>query len=779
MNPVELNPENIEAEVQKAIQRIHEEGAVSGIDLEIISYAKYHYPTVLGKYEKKLMFILGLFFKASEAKDVLSLTYQAYANVINDEIGIGLSPVQASIKKLIKENDVFSFSAPTSAGKSHLFRDLILTVDGDIVFVVPSRSLLNEYYIRINEIVERNDDILVLQFIENINRDKTRRRIFVVTPERASELFKFPYGTFNIKLFLYDEAQLSEDSKRGIVFDAFVRRVSKKFPDSKIVFAHPFIENPIAQLEKHSFEKRGNARAYKHQTVGKIYIEKKGAKSYYFSPHVDNCHLILNKKVKIENPVKEIIFKGYPMLVYVSKSKIYKKDFLSEFSEYIPLFVDITHPRALKIIEQVEELLAAKGKHSLIVSLMRKGILVHHGSIPLQVRYLLEQFANAGFSKMCFSTSTLLQGVNMPFYAVWLNGARFSGDLEERELALKNLIGRAGRTTKTKDSFDYGIVIVNDAKGFSSKFNSSTTIKSNSLLDTVDDGGEANEIDEEFKDSLKKDQFDDLYDLPKNRVERLKSNESLATIRYILNQIFVGDRVITQTEYRKMTSSKRTKLKEAFKYIFEISLLRRLSLSEQKILSTSISILLWQIQGRSFKEILKIRYNYVTKYTERRDLKELLKKAEISVADYNKKINEVICISSPAPREIPDTSLDRGLSYSFKNLKFIDFDYDLLVYDTYDYLDKVIGYSLSKVYYAAFNSYYLQALDKRAFMTALFFKYGTSDDVDIWLLRYGFSFEEIEWIREHVDYVTEDKIFFLDSIGTLEQEKLNALKKFI
>ena len=32
-----------------------------------------------------------------------------------------------------------------------------------------------------------------------------------------------------------------------------------------------------------------------------------------------------------------------------------------------------------------------------------------------------------------------------------------------------------------------------------------------------------------------------------------------------------------------------------------------------------------------------------------------------------------------------------------------DVDYDLIVYDTYDYLDKLIGFKLSDIFYAAFQ----------------------------------------------------------------------------
>ena len=64
--------------------------------------------------------------------------------------------------------------------------------------------------------------------------------------------------------------------------------------------------------------------------------------------------------------------------------------------------------------------------------MLKKGIVIHHGSIPLDIRFLLEKFTNLGFAKICFSTSTLLQGVNMPFDALFIDNFRFYGNNDEK-----------------------------------------------------------------------------------------------------------------------------------------------------------------------------------------------------------------------------------------------------------------------------------------------------------------------------------------------------------
>lgn len=78
-----------------------------------------------------------------------------------------------------------------------------------------------------------------------------------------------------IDLILFDEAQLSDEhSVRGLYFDSIVRRALKYFPNSKFVFAHPFIENPEAQLQKNDIEIINTTATYSNyelKNVGQIF----------------------------------------------------------------------------------------------------------------------------------------------------------------------------------------------------------------------------------------------------------------------------------------------------------------------------------------------------------------------------------------------------------------------------------------------------------------------------------------------------------------------------
>ena len=115
----------------------------------------------------------------------------------------------------------------------------------------------------------------------------------------------------------------------------------------------------------------------------------------------------------------------------------------------------------------------------------------------------------------------------------------------------------------------------------------------------------------------------------------------------------------------------------------------------------------------------------------------------------------------------------------FKNFfTYKDFKYDILVFDTYDYLDKIISFSIATPICAAFQKYYENTLDIRALMMKNYIKYGTNDDKEIWLQKYGFGFEDIEWLYPHIKMINENEIIFNNSINTLPLNKLQKIQRY-
>lgn len=757
--------------LSNAIKEFHTKGPTNLEVLEVISLIKMIHPETFSDYEDKLTSVMGLFYKQVQPRSVLEAIYKDLGDAIEKKFGRAFTPMQATAYKAIREKHFYSFSAPTSTGKSYLFRELVKDYDKDIVIVVPSRALIAEFYSVVIDLVQ--NDVLVLQFIENVNQHNTSRRIFIITPERGTEIFKYS-GDFDVGIFLFDEAQISEEPVRGLSFDAFVRRTEREFPNATKVFAHPFVSNPKAQFIKHGFVENFQADSFKQSNVGKIFVSLEEDGSFeIFSPYNDADDIKLDEDI-----ISSTLAKNGTVLIYSSKAKIFDGRHIEEYGQYIEQCPPIDEPEALKFVSMLEKYIGSSetqlGKQSSFIQLMRRGVVVHHGSMPLKARILIENFVRKGYAKLCFATSTLNQGINMPFDCVLIDNFTYMN-----ELTLKNLIGRSGRSTDLP-KFDFGYTIVRreNVKTFSSRLSSDVVISETSKLDD-----DIKNIPEDFTDlveAVKTDTFNDDLHLTDSQVERIRDANLKTQINFILDKLIDGEKAITGKQYYALGDPVRRQIKEKLKTIYCSHLRRSQLLSgEQAVLSAAIPLLLWKVQGKSFSETLSLRHSYLTQRDERRKLARKLREGELEQSEYNKKLKRLKIKYSAQAEKLPNSNLKKSYPLFPGSVSVKNFDYDRLVYDTYDYLDKVISLSLADPICAALAVYYEETGDGRSKVLSNYLRFGTNDETEIWLLKYGFDPEDVEWISTIVAHVDENGIVFIDDLSTLTDEQNLIIKRYV
>jgi helicase len=235
-------------ELSLLLKRLHKQGPTSFDILETIALYKEFHPKEFLILEEHFISALGLFYKNPAPTNLFSYLLGTVGSNHNAKYGAFLTPVQASVRRAVDKFQYVSISAPTSAGKSYSIRDFIYEQAGDAVIIVPSRALIAEYISAIRHRFGGRKDVMISSFVDKIFMSRQLRRIFVLTPERARELFLLR-EQLTINVFFFDEAQVSEEKGRGIVFDVLVRRVQKSFPNARLIFAHPFVENPDAIQE--------------------------------------------------------------------------------------------------------------------------------------------------------------------------------------------------------------------------------------------------------------------------------------------------------------------------------------------------------------------------------------------------------------------------------------------------------------------------------------------------------------------------------------------------
>ncbi|MDY0276717.1 MAG: helicase-related protein [Acholeplasma sp.] len=767
------NGKNLHEITMRCIKSLFNEGPKNDGVLETLSSIKYHNEKFFENYEDEVNLLMGLFYKDSKSISLRSQILAINKEIVNNKMLKNFTPIQVEMIEKINNNKVFSFSTGTSVGKSFVFRELLTLNSNDVIVVVPSRALINEYMLLLESSLNIKE-INLLQHVDFVNRKNARRNIFILTPERAKDVF-YKKELFNLDLILFDEAQLAnEKSNRGLLFDGIVRRFYKEFPNAKIMFAHPFISNPNAQIVRNNLNyDNTESKVYLHKNVGQIYISYDKDGFYQFAVDKENLG---NEKIRLDfDPIERVLTSGRSILIYMPKAKIIRKEYIQDLYKYRKYFNIVKSKEGMEIIKDVQEILGVSAfKDSFLLRLMKLGIVLHHGSMPLDLRRKIEKYINKGHSKICIATSTLYQGINMPFDLVWVDRLESS-----KPLGIKNLIGRAGRATQS-GGFDFGVVLVKDQSKseFRKLMSHQEFIEEKSNIDT--DFG-TNEIDViELKEAIRNNDFSDKYSLTNNEVNLLSAEELDHIIVKILDTLFNNNNLISYELFRDFDTSKKQYIKSLFMTIY-IKHLRRKKFSngEKDVLFEGLQILLWTILGKSFKQIAALRFFFTTKFFDD-GVKEIWKKISLSYGEeknaYIKELSKIKANYLVGYNDIPDIKLAQFPK--FKDISILDVDYDTVIFDTYDFMDKLISLRLKDVFYATFDKYFYKTKDVRAETLSNLIKYGTNQPKRMWLQRYGFLNDEIDVIYDYVKEIDENEIVFDQDIYKANL-KMNILKRYL
>lgn len=177
--------------------------------------------------------------------------------------------------------------------------------------------------------------------------------------------------------------------------------------------------------------------------------------------------------------------------------------------------------------------------------------------------------------------------------------------------------------------------------------------------------------------------------------------------------------------------------------------------------------MLWRVYKKTFSLICQYRFDYASRKKDRDALDRQGNEEEKSKlkAQFLREYDD-----------IPDMKLH---NYSlFGDMPAEKVDYDRIIYDTYDYLDKLIGFKLADIFYAIFHQYYEFSKDLRALRLSKYIRFGTDVEREIWMLRYGLTFEDIEWAAPCIESIDEQEIVFNEKYDELTKEQRAVLERF-
>lgn len=360
---------------------------------------------------------------------------------------------QYSLFNLLKKNNSFSFSGPTSMGKSFMIKSFIRYIltdepDGNIVVVVPTRALINQFSIEIkselnNILKERKYRILTNSFLSEINIGSDDNYILILTPERLLSYLS-QNNKKELKYIFLDEAhKLGEKHTdiRCITTYLSIQRTISEFPDIKTYFAAPNISNPEVILQ-----------LFRKNTKNVFYTkETPVSQNLFFVDLIEGYTQYVSDFGQGLVDFKGNIYKDSLNLIQSlgedTSNIIYCNSITETMNRAVELSEHLEPENNQEIKEAIRKVKILIHKDYYLIECLKKRVAYHFGSLPQIIRLNIETLFRNGIIKYLFCTSTLIEGVNLPAKNVFILKDR-KGNSTFSNIDFWNLAGRAGRLTR-------------------------------------------------------------------------------------------------------------------------------------------------------------------------------------------------------------------------------------------------------------------------------------------------------------------------------------------
>ena len=420
-------------------------------------YEYYHDNEIYRSYSVSIYTKMGLF----PSIDILKRGYDGDISVPNDitlletykkelqydkSLDICYTDKQYEIVKEIQKKNNFSLSAPTSFGKTMIISNFINKViqtkhNCNICILVPTNALLKEISFAMKTRYE-SERVKVLIYPDIKEKDKRfENLIFVFTPERLVSYYA--NNSLDIDYLFVDEAQkmIKPNDERSPVFYNAISYAS--YRGTKLFFLSPNIENPEVFLSLSDRDESSVKKISDKLVIQNRYLFNFGTRRVQYLNYLNEIieeDLLPEGITTLSNAIKHT-YKSYlkdtsTIVYFSSKAK------MSEvLLDYLYNEVKTENEEILNLIKVVKETVHEK---YYLVKALERGVAYHYGQMPKVIREKIEDLFRRKVIKLIFTTSTLLEGVNIQAKNIILTSDNNGlSDLTEEDFL--NLIGRAGR----------------------------------------------------------------------------------------------------------------------------------------------------------------------------------------------------------------------------------------------------------------------------------------------------------------------------------------------
>lgn len=720
-----------------------------------------------------------------------TLQEKAFATFISDYLSV---PAQKDMRFFIPQkniydqlnDDAFSYSAPTSMGKSFIMEVFIKNkiqngARCNFARIVPTKALINEVR---EDTVKGLDKLLekmnysVITAASDYSLEEDHNFILVMTPERLLYLL-ISKPDFKIDYIFIDEAhKMTGRNSRGPFYYKTVDMLAQQDPPPHFIFASPNIPNPEVYLKLVTEAQKGAENAisstFAPVTQFKFLISQETKSIRIFNDHTQDTIFIC----KYGNASMSVVdFMNIMTAFDQDKPLGERKRNIAYFSgkngaiEAARAFAkgkdDIDDEDLKQLANDIRD--QVHGDYYL-TKLIRKGIAYHIGYLPASIRQRIEKLFKAGKITAMFCTSTLIEGVNLPADNLFITNYR-SGRPQMTSVEFRNLIGRVGRikfnlygnvffisdgNQVTEKEYvrllrepipEQKLSIVQELKPKLKKHVVDTLLSGSSKIEPYDTKSQKQSEEEyvmmrKFGLILLKDIMDDRNSLVRREFAAFmpEGGEEIIREKFTGQKEFIDSDInISADQTRKLAAAIRNgthypKSQDGrFSHSVVLGFLEELS-----------RIFNWDkyefgTLGKRNKvgEHAKLSWYAVilSQWMEGHGLSYIMRKA----IDYMNEHPEKFWLNEYTPSYFDDSPEHRNVVFA----------------DTLEVIENVILFSISN-YFLRFSNMYIaingeHSLDDNNWYE--FVEYGTTNEITVFLQRNGFSRESANYIKDHPEYI--------------------------
>jgi len=376
--------------------------------------------------------------------------------VVNNEV-LKFTNFQHELWQRLSSMRRIALSAPTSAGKSFVFENYLVSLFGSakprsVVYLVPTRALITQVAIDLAEYfqdVSEAPEILTVPL--EADASLSPRAIYVMTQERV-QLALSTHPSFQADVIVVDEAQSIADGARGVLLQWILDDLLARTPTAQILFASPNVRNLdvfgklfglLDILEIFSSEPTVAQNflvvGVESATKGRIAIHRQAASE----DSVEVAQLTLDQSIASRTDklvhVAAKLGQGNANIVYANGA--------AEAEKIALQLADLFNEREPSVEQVNLSDLAKEVVHPnyVLAECIKRGVAFHYSNIPTQLRRSVEEAVSRGHVDYLVCTSTLLQGVNLPVKNIFMCAPEKGRTQPLDSTDFWNLAGRAGR----------------------------------------------------------------------------------------------------------------------------------------------------------------------------------------------------------------------------------------------------------------------------------------------------------------------------------------------